>query len=120
VLHVWSPVAVIAAAYGGMVSLPTYDDAELGQAALKLTEEGVRAAADAGLDAQPAVAEVGYEGTWHAILEVADKHDVGLIVLGARGLSSFRSLLLGSVSHGVAQHAHRPVLIVPPVAKAAG
>jgi nucleotide-binding universal stress UspA family protein len=120
VLHVWSPVAVIAASYGGMVALPSYDDKELGEAALKLTEEGVRAATEAGLAARPEVTEVTYEGTWHAILEVADRHDAGLIVLGARGLSSFRSLLLGSVSHGVAQHAHRPVLIVPPAAKPAG
>jgi nucleotide-binding universal stress UspA family protein len=117
VLHVWSPIAVIAASYGGMVALPAYDDKELAGAALKLTDEGVRVATAAGLTAEPEVVEVTYEGTWHAILEVAEKHDVALIVLGARGLSSFRSLLLGSVSHGVAQHAHRPVLIVPPAAK---
>ena len=41
-------------------------------------------------------------------------HGAGLVVLGARGLSTFQSLLLGSVSHGVAQHARVPVLIVPP------
>ena len=33
VLHAWSPTAVIAAAYGGMVSLPSYDDQELQHAA---------------------------------------------------------------------------------------
>jgi nucleotide-binding universal stress UspA family protein len=27
-----------------------------------------------------------------------------------------KSIVLGSVSHGVAQHAHVPVLIVPPAA----
>ncbi len=37
-----------------------------------------------------------------------------MIVIGARGLSTFKSFVLGSVSHGVAQHAHVPVLIVPP------
>jgi nucleotide-binding universal stress UspA family protein len=118
VLNVWSPVAVIAAAYGGMATaLPSYNDADLQKAAEELTEEGVQVAAAAGFDAAPDAAEVTYNGTSRTILEVADTHDAALIVLGARGLSAFRSLLLGSVSHGVAQHAHRPVLIVPPPAK---
>jgi nucleotide-binding universal stress UspA family protein len=114
VLHVWSPVALMASAYGGMVALPVYDDHELQRAAQQITEDGVRVATEAGLDAQPEIAECTFNGTWHAILEVADEYDVRLIVLGARGLSTFKSLVLGSVSHGVAQHAHRPVLIVPP------
>lgn len=115
-VHVWSPVAIIAAAYGGMTSLPAYDDAELKEAAVKLAAEGAEAAKAAGLDAQPDVAQVTYNGTARTILEVADTHDAALIVMGARGLSAFKSMLLGSVSHGVVQHAHRPVLIVPPAA----
>ena len=114
VLHVWSPVAVLAAAYGGAISLPTYDDAELQEAAVKLAAEGVEAARAAGLDAQADAAQVTYNGTARTILEVADSHDAALIVMGARGLSAFKSMLLGSVSHGVVQRAHRPVLIVPP------
>jgi nucleotide-binding universal stress UspA family protein len=115
VLHVWSPIAVIAAAYSGaMVSLPAYDDSELQASALKLAAAGARVAAAAGLDAKAEVSEVTYDGTAHAILAAAERHDACVIVLGARGLSAFKSLLLGSISHGVAQHAHRPVLIVPP------
>jgi nucleotide-binding universal stress UspA family protein len=34
-------------------------------------------------------------------------------VLGTRGLTGVKSLLLGSVSHAVLQHADRPVIIVP-------
>ena len=34
-------------------------------------------------------------------------------MLGSRGLTGIKSLLLGSVSHAVLQHADRPVLVIP-------
>lgn len=116
VLHVWSPIAVAVAAYGGLMPLPDYDDSELAKVASSVAEEGAGLAKAAGLDATAETAEGTYEGTWHTILEGAKRADAGLIVIGARGLSTFKSVLLGSVSHGVAQHAHIPVLIVPPAA----
>jgi nucleotide-binding universal stress UspA family protein len=116
VLHVWSPIALIAAAYGGAISIPSYEDAELQRAAEQLAEEGSRIATEAGLDAKAEAAEMDFNGTWHAILAGADRHDADLIVAGARGLSAFKSFVLGSVSHSIAQHSRRPVLIVPPSA----
>ncbi len=47
-----------------------------------------------------------------AILRVADARDVDLIVMGARGLGSVASLLLGSVSQKVLAHATCPVMVV--------
>ncbi len=47
-----------------------------------------------------------------AILRVADARDTDLIVMGARGLGSVASLLLGSVSQKVIAHANCPVLVV--------
>jgi nucleotide-binding universal stress UspA family protein len=54
--------------------------------------------------------------TWQGIIDVADEIDAAVIVLGSRGLDGARELLEGSVSHEVAQHAGRPLLIVPPPA----
>ena len=118
VLHVWSPMAIIATAYGGAVAIPTYSDDELQRAAAAVAEDGARWATAAGLHARPATAEITIDGTWHTILEAAETYDAGLIVVGARGLSTFKSVVLGSVSHGIAQHSHRPVLVVPPAVAA--
>lgn len=52
---------------------------------------------------------------WRCILDFADQHDAKMIVVGARGLSTLQSTMLGSVSHGLVNHSHRPVLVMPPV-----
>jgi nucleotide-binding universal stress UspA family protein len=51
---------------------------------------------------------------WEGVVAAADEVDAGLIVMGSRGLTGVRELLKGSFSHDVAEHAGRPVLIVPP------
>jgi nucleotide-binding universal stress UspA family protein len=42
----------------------------------------------------------------------AEAHHMDLIVIGSRGLSTVKELMLGSVSHKVAQMASLPVLII--------
>jgi len=46
------------------------------------------------------------------IVALARKHDATLIVMGSRGLSPMRELLLGSVSEKVIRHAHCAVTVV--------
>ncbi len=48
----------------------------------------------------------------HRIMETASSEKVELIVLGSRGRGGFKELLLGSVSHKVANHAECTVMIV--------
>ena len=71
----------------------------------------VRAVAGAGGAAQPEAirAEVGVA---QAILRAAEESAVMSVVVGSRGLSGFRSALLGSVSNAVVQHSAKPVVVV--------
>jgi len=73
---------------------------------------GVEHARRAGFIAEPR-AEVG-SPTWQTIVDIADEIDAAIVVIGSRGLNGVHERLAGSVSHEVAAHARRPVLIVPP------
>jgi len=76
-------------------------------------EAGAALARRAGLHAE-ARATIA-STTWEGIIDIADELDAAAIVIGSRGLAGLRELARGSVSHDVATHARRPVLIVPPV-----
>ena len=47
-----------------------------------------------------------------AIVTYAENENVDLIVIGSRGRSGFKKLLLGSTASGVVTYAHCPVLVV--------
>ncbi|MGD0688437.1 MAG: universal stress protein [Candidatus Bathyarchaeia archaeon] len=47
-----------------------------------------------------------------AIVNLAEDRNTDVIVIGTRGLTGFRKLLVGSVSSGVIAHAHCSVFIV--------
>ena len=51
---------------------------------------------------------------WESIVCQANEIDAAVIVIGSHGRHAGGELLHGSVSHQVAAHAGRPVLIVPP------
>lgn len=82
--------------------------------ALDRAEAGAAHARRAGLRAEPSVTLAST--TWQGVVDVADELDVAAIVIGSRGLRGLRELAGGSLSHEVATHAGRPVLIVPPPA----
>jgi nucleotide-binding universal stress UspA family protein len=111
VLYAWEPTAV--AVSGGMVPamIPPDSDERDKARALRLAEAGAQHARFLGLDAEGRIEETT-ASAWRTIVEVADG-EFDVIVMGTRGLSGVASLLLGSCSHHVAQHAASPVLIVP-------
>jgi nucleotide-binding universal stress UspA family protein len=119
VLTVWEPF-VPAISPGGPAGIGSWPDAidvdhmdQLAErAARDRAEQGVSLASDAGLVAQPRTRarETTIADT---ILSEAEEVNADVIVVGTRGLTGLRSLLLGSVSHAVLQHADRPVVVVP-------
>jgi nucleotide-binding universal stress UspA family protein len=82
--------------------------------ALARARAGAERARRAGFDADARTKLAS--PTWEGIVAVADEIDAALIVIGSRGQTGVREALAGSVSHAVAEHARRPVLIVPPLA----
>jgi nucleotide-binding universal stress UspA family protein len=116
VLTLWDGLAAVLARAGTGIGIGALDyeaiDAASERAARERAEEGVERARRAGLIAEPRVRERGVT-IWGTILEQAADVDASAIVLGSRGLTGLKSLLLGSVSHAVLQHADRPVIVVP-------
>ncbi len=68
-------------------------------------------AQSAGVDVRAEVQE-SVPSVVEGITEYARGENVDLIVIGTRGLSRFKKLVIGSVSSGVVNHAHCPVLVV--------
>jgi nucleotide-binding universal stress UspA family protein len=48
----------------------------------------------------------------HTLVDIAERHGCGLIVIGSRGLGAVRGALLGSVSQSVLYAARVPVTVV--------
>ena len=118
VLTVWEPfIDVMARTGAGLGLAPGIVDYEeidraYEQSARERAAEGVDLADRAGLNAQPRT-RIRHTTIADAILSEADEVGARLIVLGSRGLTGIKSLLMGSVSHAVLQHADRPVIVVP-------
>src|SRR5947208_14371583 len=66
-------------------------------------------ATDAGV---PHVAILKWGNVAETILQTATEEQCDLVVLGSRGLSGFKRLMLGSISNAVAAKAQCPVLVI--------
>jgi nucleotide-binding universal stress UspA family protein len=118
VLSIWEPfMTMIARTPAGLGPINDMSDIEridetLRRTAERHVQEGEQLARAAGLDASARVAPRS-ASIAEAILAVAEETGAAAIVLGSRGLTGLKSMILGSASHAIVQHADRPVLVVP-------
>ncbi|MGO9900269.1 MAG: universal stress protein [Solirubrobacteraceae bacterium] len=112
VLTIWSPFDTAALGLaGGVEDMQESDEAGRLHAEHQ-AEAGARLAIELGFDAEPRTVD-RRTTIADAILDEADALDATAILMGSRGLTGVKSLLLGSVSHAVIQHADRTVIVVP-------
>lgn len=101
---------------GLLVASPAYASPEIVTSAERearsIARKGARIARSVGFSAK-AVASTG-SPVWRAIVESAEEHHAGIVVMGSHGRTGVGLVLLGSVAAAVARHAERPVLIVHP------
>lgn len=110
VLHVFSSPTVALSAASGMPG-PDYramEDASR-EAGKKVLARGLQLASDAGASANGELIEA--PSVVEAIVSYAENQKADLIVVGTRGMTGFKKLILGSVSSGLISHAHCPVMV---------
>jgi nucleotide-binding universal stress UspA family protein len=118
VVHAWLPPSALLLQGRGVRAehplAPAVEefDASACEAAEALAAEGAEIASAAGFDAEPLAIEAR-RGIWRPIVELAEERGARAVVVGSHGLSPAKSAALGSVSHGIANHSTRPVLVVP-------
>jgi nucleotide-binding universal stress UspA family protein len=77
----------------------------------RVAAEGAQLARASGFVAEPRTTLDA--PTWEGVVDVANEVGAAAIVIGSRALDGFHEFFEGSLSHEVAEHAGRPVLIVP-------
>jgi nucleotide-binding universal stress UspA family protein len=78
----------------------------------ELVETALGRFREAGLEARGEIRRVNPGDTPEQIVKVAQEVDADLIVMGTRGMTEWKSMLLGGVANKVVHHAHCPVLLV--------
>ena len=115
VLTVWQPTSRLGSFACAGTGADTESFPELDRAAAedgaRVAEAGVRIARQSALEAEPLALETSGP-IWKAITDTAERHDAAAIVMGSRGLTGVRAMLLGSVSGAVMHHANRPTMIM--------
>ncbi len=111
VAHAYTMPVLTYAGLPGMQPMNFPDVEKLSkQQGRKVLDDGIRIAKECGATARGELLES--TSTIEALVEFAKEEKADLIVVGTRGMTGFKKLVMGSVSTGVVSHAHCHVLVV--------
>ncbi len=106
-LHLKEHEVLVGKIGGGTFERETDEEVE------SLLEKELAVFREAGIEVVADVRRVRVEDTAWAILQVADEVAADVVVIGLRGPSVFRALMLGGTAYKLLHAAKRPVLAVP-------
>jgi len=116
VLHVIAiPAHTLAEVEGGIGGLDSSETREyfaLAQQKAKPIVDGVVKSAKANDVKATGIIRDNAFSVVETIIDQAVDNKVDLIVIGTRGLTGFKKLLIGSISSGIVNHAHCAVLVI--------
>ena len=117
VVNVWSTAMATTQPAASLAAPSPPSEAELRgleQAAHLVADEGAARARQAGLCARAVVARgASPNEIAKALCDLAETRDATLVVVGRRGQSRLKEVVLGSVSKAAVHECCRPVLVVP-------
>ena len=90
----------------GVMATETSDEAKAG------VDEAVAGLTRAGVKAHGEIRNAIYGHAAREIIDDAQSHDVGVIIIGSKGRGDLAGLVLGSTAHKAIHLTDRPVLVV--------
>ena len=111
VVHVYSSLTTVFAGGAGVPVLNYGELEDAAKAAATATlSKGVQTAAQYGVKARGELIEA--PSVVEALVGFATDQKIDLVVVGTRGMTGFKKLIMGSVASGLVSHARCPVMVV--------
>lgn len=111
VLYIVSPVPYSQFEYANIGRMKEIESMEMEKAQREVVDKVKQKATENKVSVKTEVL-IKYTSVVKEIVEYAEDNKVDIIVIGSRGVTGLKKLLLGSVANGVVTYSHCPVLVV--------
>jgi nucleotide-binding universal stress UspA family protein len=111
VLYIVSPVPYSQFEYANIGRMKEIESIEMEKAQREVVDKVKQKATENNVSVKTDVL-IKYTSVVKEIVEYAEDNKVDMIVIGSRGVTGLKKILLGSVANGVVTYSHCPVLVV--------